>query len=234
MKKFDLEKLLLQFFVVFQTIKGLLCKTTANFLQGSSKWCDDPWVELLNGKFYLVGSLPTSYFLASKYCSRKGGVLAEISSENDYLLILRELGSQASGSVWVSDHFRPEYFSQKWRDFYGPGEPNHSGKCLYLSRSNRYLWRDTSCSRLKLPLCQFSEAKHPCQNGEDTISKSSKCKTITGKDCHLPFTYNGETFHKCTKKFDLDEKPWCSTNTDKFGVHDGQKNWGYCDPSCTK
>ena len=35
--------------------------------------------------------------------------------------------TQSSGSVWVSDENRPEYFTQQWRKLYGPGEPNQSG-----------------------------------------------------------------------------------------------------------
>ena len=54
--------------------------------------CDDPWVELINGKFYLIGNQVVSNLEASEYCERKGGVLTEISSKKDYQHILRELG----------------------------------------------------------------------------------------------------------------------------------------------
>ena len=79
--------------------------------------------------------------------------------------------SQYSGSVWVSENARPEYFTQTWRDMYAAGEPNHSGNCLYLSRTYNYLWRDTACSRRKLPLCQYLGDTHPCNKGK--IEKDS-------------------------------------------------------------
>ncbi len=53
------------------------------------------------------------------------------------------------GSSWVSPETRPEHFARLWRSHYAPGEPNHSGRCLYLSVSHGLKWRDTSCRRHK-------------------------------------------------------------------------------------
>ena len=68
------------------------------------------------------------------------------------------------GSVWVSNETRPEHFSKKWRSRYAPGEPNHSGDCLYLSSSRSYKWRDTSCRREKGILCETNEVLCHGQN----------------------------------------------------------------------
>ena len=39
------------------------------------------------------------------------------------------------GSVWISDEYRPEYWTKNWRNIYAVGEPDFSGNCLYLSAS---------------------------------------------------------------------------------------------------
>ena len=39
------------------------------------------------------------------------------------------------------------------------------------------------------------------------------CLTITGKECRLPFEYEGELVRTCTLKNSESMKPWCVTGT---------------------
>jgi hypothetical protein len=38
------------------------------------------------------------------------------------------------------------------------------------------------------------------------------CFTITGKECRLPFEYEGDRVHTCTLKNSVNRKPWCVTD----------------------
>ena len=63
--------------------------------------------------------------------------------------------------------------------------------------------------------------------------KSSKttCQTLENIDCALPFIYKNKTYSGCTAvdaHHDIDERLWCSTNTDQSGRHKGEKSWGFC------
>ena len=65
--------------------------------------------------------------------------------------------------------------------------------------------------------------------------KFSECITKsgpdTGKPCVFPFTHDGETFQRCTRR-DSDQL-WCSTEVDANGaVVDGK--WGYCGDGCNQ
>ena len=63
--------------------------------------------------------------------------------------------------------------------------------------------------------------------------------TVSGADpganCVFPFFVNGVEFRECTLAGADDGKPWCSTFTDKDGVHSsGQGKWGHCPDSCMR
>jgi len=54
-----------------------------------------------------------------------------------------------------------------------------------------------------------------------------------GVKCKLPWTFNGKQLNGCTTETDPDGRWWCSTLTDRNGVHvGGGGNWGYCSPNC--
>ena len=55
-----------------------------------------------------------------------------------------------------------------------------------------------------------------------------------GKECILPFIYNGKKYDHCIiSKNGNNNKRWCSTMVDKGQHHVGdQGHWGYCSPSC--
>merc|ERR1711892_1381870 len=54
------------------------------------------------------------------------------------------------------------------------------------------------------------------------------CITTAGDKCKFPFTYkNGKKYTGCTTDDMSGGKLWCSTETDKFGVHINGK-FGYC------
>ena len=61
------------------------------------------------------------------------------------------------------------------------------------------------------------------------ISFSELCYTESRKPCILPFSYEGVWYNRCTTIGDINEKPWCSTDTDGLGRHKpGSDSWGYC------
>jgi hypothetical protein len=80
--------------------------------------------------------------------------------------------------------------------------------------------------------------KHACRHKLEgrraaTIT-DKKVMTKTGtKDehwCIFPFEFRSVCYTECTKKGDEGGRLWCSTKTDKKGVHEsGKGNWGYCD-----
>ena len=39
------------------------------------------------------------------------------------------------GSVWLDESSVPQLWSTNWQNFWGPGEPDNSGSCVYLSKS---------------------------------------------------------------------------------------------------
>jgi len=62
---------------------------------------------------------------------------------------------------------------------------------------------------------------------------SKVCTVGNGKRCQFPFRYREKVFASCTREFDNDNKPWCSTKTDKQGNHViGEDEWGHCPSSC--
>ena len=66
---------------------------------------------------------------------------------------------------------------------------------------------------------------------------SSGCVTVgggtTGDACVFPFIFNNKKHNRCTLEGADDGIPWCSTQTDRNGVHvGGQGKWGHCPDSC--
>ena len=66
-----------------------------------------------------------------------------------------------------------------------------------------------------------------------------ECKTISGenpgKNCALPFTWEGNTYNYCPEDPDDKTKTWCSTKVDSGGNHViKQGEWGHCAPECNK
>ena len=65
----------------------------------------------------------------------------------------------------------------------------------------------------------------------------SNCKTVPGgpkeqAPCKFPVIFKGKWHDECIWEKN-EEKPWCSTKTNKKGFHvGGQNNWGYCGPNC--
>ena len=64
----------------------------------------------------------------------------------------------------------------------------------------------------------------------------NKCLTTgggsTGKECILPFKYNGKKYTKCGWKYG-ESKPWCSTKVVNGRHVGGQGEWGYCGSDCS-
>jgi len=62
-----------------------------------------------------------------------------------------------------------------------------------------------------------------CCSGSQTPAPapSSTVTTECGKACHFPFTYNGQSYSKCTSADDY--APWCATGSEYDGT-----NYGYC------
>lgn len=53
------------------------------------------------------------------------------------------------------------------------------------------------------------------------------------KECVFPFTYNNFTYNGCPTDPEDETKRWCSTKTNKKGVHvTGSNSWGYCTTGC--
>jgi len=70
------------------------------------------------------------------------------------------------------------------------------------------------------------------EEGEDACltSKDSKAPET---ECIFPFTYNNFTYTGCPTDPVDQTKRWCSTKTDKNGVHIvGNSTWGYCTSGC--
>jgi len=66
-----------------------------------------------------------------------------------------------------------------------------------------------------------------------TPAPSRTCTTVKGRKCKFPFKFQGKTFASCTREFDPDSKPWCSTKTDLQGNHVvNEGEWGYCPSDC--
>ena len=116
--------------------------------------CNRLWTRLDGLGYYRFSHFRGNFHEATAFCSAIGGYVVNVTSTEEYQKIVSEirkkckfkilklpdnliyLDSRRFGSVWVSSENRPEYFSQNWRTFYAVGEPNHSGRCLYLSASN--------------------------------------------------------------------------------------------------
>lgn len=199
--------------------------------------CPDPWFQLQNGEWYLLSGNRATYSQVDTFCRGLHGYVVNISSQSDYRAIKQHLGDLGHGSVWVGGENRPEFWSSHWRSYYASGEPDFSGRCLYLSASRDFLWRDTDCAtREKYAMCQMDPTR--CSNnqgGEQGVSSSSNgdtddaCLTLTGQPCVFPFRYRGHFYTGCTAHSDMDTRPWCSTSTDNFGQHlPGSDSWGYC------
>ena len=63
-------------------------------------------------------------------------------------------------------------------------------------------------------------------------SKVGECLTINGKQCSLPFRFNGISYDACAPH--MNGEAWCSIHTDENSNHiNGQDTWEYCDPSCS-
>ena len=43
------------------------------------------------------------------------------------------------------------------------------------------------------------------------FNTDSKCLTVEGIPCSLPFIYEGRAYAYCTRDGDFDGRPWCST-----------------------
>ncbi|XP_059085318.1 uncharacterized protein LOC131882241 [Tigriopus californicus] len=119
--------------------------------------CPSSWVPLSTG-WYTFSAFRGTFEMAQRFCSIMGGYTANITSDLEYHTLIAEMHIREKDSVWVDGSTRPEHFTLDWQSHYAPGEPNHSGDCLYLSASNDFKWRDTSCRRLKGALCE----RHDC------------------------------------------------------------------------
>jgi len=105
-----------------------------------------------------------------------------------YFLICLFAVSRNLGSVWISKENRPEYWTVQWRIYYADGEPNFSGKCLYLSKSWNFSWRDTGCFREKFALCEIEN----CVDFEDENKEvSHDAIDFEGKDIFFA-TFSGK------------------------------------------
>lgn len=83
----------------------------------------------------------------------------------------------------------------------------------------------------------------PARCGPQQVSQStgsrptSGCTTIgggdTGASCAFPFIYRDVEYRGCILVDADDNKPWCSTLTDRNKQHvGGQGKWGHCPPTC--
>ena len=55
------------------------------------------------------------------------------------------------------------------------------------------------------------------------------CIIESGTQCSFPFYYEGIQYNSCTTIGDINDRPWCSISTDRFGNHQaGTDSWGYC------
>ena len=140
--------------------------------------------------------------------------LRHLDAKHKYFLICLFAVSRNLGSVWISKENRPEYWTVQWRIYYADGEPNFSGKCLYLSKSwlvkslhikkgkkekkcikkknqfffRNFLWRDTGCFREKFALCEIEN----CVDFEDENKEvSDDAIDFEGKDIFFA-TFSGK------------------------------------------
>ena len=63
----------------------------------------------------------------------------------------------------------------------------------------------------------------------DFVFISGNCITESGIPCSFPFYYQGIRYDSCTTVNDINDKHWCSIQTDTNGQHRaGTDTWGYC------
>lgn len=88
-------------------------------------------------------------------------------------------------------------------------------------------------SLFKVSIRSGDEEK-PAKN-ENEPTKAKGCQTKKGQNCKFPFTYQDVTYNGCpVDPYDSSER-WCSTNTDRDGVHmNGSGNYGFCNDDCPK
>merc|ERR1711971_1217964 len=77
----------------------------------------------------------------------------------------------------------------------------------------------------------------PQQASQSSGRPKSGCTTIGGGDpgasCAFPFIYRDVEYNGCILVDADDNKPWCSTQTDRNRQHvGGQGKWGHCPPTC--
>merc|ERR1711894_90567 len=83
--------------------------------------------------------------------------------------------------------------------------------------------------RLEKTLTKISTKYNVCLTEEGGLFDSS----AFGEFCVFPFRYNGIVYNSCTYVDSRRgaEGPWCSTKTNRHGVHQ-KHNWGYCNENC--
>jgi peroxidase len=87
-----------------------------------------------------------------------------------------------------------------------------------------------SCGDLAIPsvnLNVFQENRELFQN----------CTTVSGANpgasCVFPFHFRNKLYEGCTRDYDDEDKPWCSTKTKEGNKHvTGANEWGHCEDSC--
>ena len=62
-------------------------------------------------------------------------ILCISDTKHKYVLIRILAVSCKIGSVWLDESSVPQLWSTNWQNFWGPGEPDNSGRCVYLSKS---------------------------------------------------------------------------------------------------
>jgi len=93
------------------------------------------------------------------------------------------------------------------------------------------------CLIIGLSACLVVGIPSP-QVEEDEYEDDKVCLTsVDSKDpeteCILPFTHDNITYYGCPTDPEDATRRWCSTKTDKNGVHIPNENaWGYCTPGC--
>ena len=93
------------------------------------------------------------------------------------------------------------------------------------------------CLIIGLSACLVVGIPSP-QVEEDEYEDDKVCLTsVDSKDpeteCIFPFTHDNVTHYGCPTDTEDETRRWCSTKTDKNGVHIPNENaWGYCTPGC--
>ena len=60
-----------------------------------------------------------------------------------------------------------------------------------------------------------------------------ECRTKDGRQCVLPFKFEGETYFKCPVDPIEPSETWCSTRVGRDGTHiNGVGNYGFCSKEC--